>query len=299
MCDAPARQFLKNIRSHNSYHGCERCTVKGVWEGRVVFDGELCELRSEEKFNAIDYEDHQNGPCPFVTAGVLCIKNFLIEYMHLVCLGVVKRMLLWLIEGPRLCRLSQLQQQQISDRLNSIRGKMPSEFARQPRGLQEVKRWKATEFRQFLLYSGPIVLKGKLSKSYYQHFLSLSTSITILCYPAQESRPMELLNYAEKLLIWFVREAKALYGTAFLSYNVHNLIHLVSDVRYHRCSLDGISAFPFENYLQILKKYVRNSNKPLVQIVKRIAELERAGTSHSQKHVLTKVKVDGRNCFFI
>ena len=94
--------FLKNIRSHNSYHGCERCTVKGVWEGRVVFDGEFCELRSEERFNAVDYEDHQNGPCPLVTAGVLCIKNFPIEYMHLVCLGVVKRMLLWLIEGPLL-----------------------------------------------------------------------------------------------------------------------------------------------------------------------------------------------------
>ena len=30
VCDAPARQFLKNIRTHNSYHGCERCTVKGV-----------------------------------------------------------------------------------------------------------------------------------------------------------------------------------------------------------------------------------------------------------------------------
>ena len=141
-------------------------------------------------------------------------------------------------------------------------------------------------------------MKGVLFKSYYQQFLSLSTSITILCYPAQESRPMELLNYVEKLLIWFVREAKALYVIAFLSYNVHNLIHLVSDVRYHGCSLDGISAFPSGNYLQILKKYVRNSNKPLVQIVKRIAELEKVGTSYSQKHVLTKVKVDGRKCFF-
>ena len=71
--------------------------------------------------------------------------------MHLVCLRVVKRMLLWLNEGPLLwliedCRLLQFQQQQISDRLNSIRGKMPSEFARQPRDLLEVKRWKATEF---------------------------------------------------------------------------------------------------------------------------------------------------------
>ena len=34
-----------------------------------------------------------------------------------------------------------------------------------------------------------------------------------------------------------------------------------------------------------------------MQIVKRIGELEKAGTSHSQNHVLTKVKVDRRNCF--
>ena len=41
---------------------------------------------------------------------------------------------------------------------------MPLKFARQAQVLLEVKRWKAIEFRQFLLYSGPTVLKGVLSK---------------------------------------------------------------------------------------------------------------------------------------
>ena len=36
-CDALARQFLKCIKSHNACNGCERSTVKGEWEGRVVF----------------------------------------------------------------------------------------------------------------------------------------------------------------------------------------------------------------------------------------------------------------------
>ena len=35
---------------------------------------------------------------------------------------------------------------------------MPSEFARQPSGLDELKIWKATELRTFLLHVGPIVL---------------------------------------------------------------------------------------------------------------------------------------------
>ena len=98
---------------------------------------------------------------------------------------------------------------------------------------------------------------------------------------------LNYLNYVEELLIWFSREAKALYGMIFLSYNINYLIYLASDVRYNRCFLDGTSAFLFENYLQILKKYMfRNSNKPLLQIVKCITELGKAGTNHAQKHVL-------------
>ena len=48
---------------------------------------------------------------------------------------------------------------------------MPSEFSRQPRWLDELDRWKATEYRQFLLYAGPLVLRDLLHKEVYQYFL--------------------------------------------------------------------------------------------------------------------------------
>ena len=57
---------------------------------------------------------------------------------------------------------------------------MPSEFAGQPTGLDELKRWKGTELKTFLLYVGPIVLKVILRPEKYVHFLSLSVSIRIL-----------------------------------------------------------------------------------------------------------------------
>lgn len=56
----------------------------------------------------------------------------------------------------------------------------PSEFCRLPRSLTEIQYWKATEFRLFLLFSGYIVLKGKLKKELYSNLLLFSFAIRIL-----------------------------------------------------------------------------------------------------------------------
>ena len=77
-------------------------------------------------------------------------------------------------------RLSKSNLNEITSRLLSFKDKLPCECARQPRSLNELDWWKATELRSFLLYTGPIALKGILSSSYYKHFLSLSLSIRIL-----------------------------------------------------------------------------------------------------------------------
>ena len=75
----------------------------------------------------------------------------------------------------------------------------------------------------------------------------------------------EMLNYAEGLLRWFVGRAKLLCGETFTVYNVHNLIHLVNDVRTHKVSLNDVSAFKYENHLQVYKKLIKNAKSPAVQ----------------------------------
>ena len=62
-----------------------------------------------------------------------------------------------------------------------------------------------------------------------------------------------------------------LYGSNMLAYNVHSLIHLADDAQIYG-SLDNVSAFPFENYMQTLKKLLRKLHLPLQQAIHRIYE---------------------------
>ena len=78
------------------------------------------------------------------------------------------------------CRLPSSAIQVISERLLQLRSCIPSEFARKPRGLTEIDRWKATEFRQFLLYTGPVLLQGILSSQLLNNFLVLAAAMTML-----------------------------------------------------------------------------------------------------------------------
>ena len=130
------------------------------------------------------------------------------------------------------------------------------------------KYWKATEFRQFLLYDGPIVLKGVVSKLVYDHFMALHVAMDILLNDNDEKRNF-YVDYSRHLLQWFVDNAKRVYGRTFTVYNVHSIVHLPDDVINYSCSLNELSAFKFENHMQKLKKKVRNSNNPIVQIIKR------------------------------
>ena len=135
-------------------------------------------------------------------------------------------------------------------------------------------------------------MKNVLNEDQYTHFMSLSIAMRIMLDSNGETRN-NYLNYAHELLVYFVSRSNEFYDS-FVVYNVNNLIHLKSDSVTHGCSLGGISAFPFEDYLQVVKKFVRKSQSPLSQIAKRISELEyfqvndRTHTTHKVKYFSNK-----------
>lgn len=87
------------------------------------------------------------------------VSNVPIDYMHLVLLGIIKKLILLWLAGPAKVILSASKIDSISIKLIELQISQPSEFARRTRSLKDIKFRKATEFRSFLLYTGTIVLK--------------------------------------------------------------------------------------------------------------------------------------------
>ena len=189
-CDASARALLKGIVQHTGYYACERCTMKRTSiEVCIVYDRiEERTLRSNDTFMSVGYvekdeigKSHQLAPSAVRRLNIDMIYGFNLDYIHMVCLGDVRWMLYYfkrhfksMFDG----QLSQSSLNEITSHLLSFKGKLPSEFARQPRSFNGLDWWKATELRSFLIYTWPIALKGV---SYYKHFLSLPLSVKILC----------------------------------------------------------------------------------------------------------------------
>jgi len=126
----------------------------------------------------------------------------------------------------------------------------------------------------------------------------LHVAIFILVSPVF-SKDKNYIDYAEALLEHFVESFAKLYGAKNISHNVHNLLHLCSDVKKYG-ALDSFSAFRFENYLFSIKKLLRKSEKPLEQLARRYCEIEsvesnfiKTSRSNSSKFIFQNAHSDG------
>jgi len=102
--------------------------------------------------------------------------------------------------------------------------------------------------RNFVLYSGAIVLKGKLKPEIYKHFLLLVFTSRILVFP---DTCYKYNSKASELLLQFVNGCGLLYDHHYISYNSHTLIHLPLFFTLLYGPLDNFSSFNMKTIYSI------------------------------------------------
>lgn len=272
LCDAPAKAFILCVKYFNSYQSCTKCWAEGTFvNNRMTFPEINSKLRTDKEFHSGTDIDYHKEKSILYDLKIGLVTKVPLDYMHLVLLGTMKRLLSFSVKGNQEVRLTKTAIDTINEKLKLIYKSTSHEFARKPRPITEYERWKAVEFRTFLLYYGPWLMKPFLRRQYFLHFLSLHCAIRILL---GDELIEKYIDYANELLIYFTNQFGDLYGHEFVNHNVHNLIHLTSDVKKFG-SLDTFSCFPFENYMHSIKMILKTSNKPLSQFIKRVNEFDK------------------------
>ncbi|CAN7937837.1 unnamed protein product [Ixodes hexagonus] len=285
--DAPAKSYVLGIKGHNGYFSCTKCETEGDFlNGRMCFPELDAKLRTNESFRSHTQEKHHVQGTELEKLPIDLVRQVPLDYMHLICLGVVCKLLRSWLKGDSKCRIGTAMRDAVSLANLEIERYICSDFGRKPRSLLDLDRWKAVEFRLLLLYTGPIVLHSRVPDPFFYNFMTLHAPFTILSSPKLS---LEYVDYAEQLLVHFVKTFMSLYGKDKVSHNVHNLIHLANDVRSHG-PLHGWSAFPFENFMGTLKALQRKPERPLEQLHNRITE---------RRRLLVKKKFNNENHFFI
>lgn len=138
----------------------------------------------DESFRNRENPYHHVGNSILEDIGIDMVSQFRLDALHLVYLGVVKRMLHFLISVRSQCILPDAIVIQINNMLHDIIACFPMEFSRKPRSLgvrNKREKWKGSEFRRFILYDCIYVLKDHVPTNVFQCFLLLHCAIYILC----------------------------------------------------------------------------------------------------------------------
>lgn len=192
------------------------------------------------------------------------VKGISIDYMHGVLLGVQKLLLrLWFSSEFKSKDFSFHEHVHIVDyRLNNLKPTL--DISRLPRSIEtDLKYWKASEYRSFLLYFGAPVMYGILDNNRFNHYLQLVNGIRILL---KFGSTEEEVSEAEAMLFNFCADFECLYEKCFMTLNIHQLVHLADSVR-ALGPLYTHSCFSFEDKNGLLLKMIQGTQNIDSQIV--------------------------------
>ena len=263
--DAPARAATQNVMQYNGEFGCTFCEhigmtcETGLGFNRVhpasldynpplrTRENMYLQARKVISENLVHVKGVKGPSTTALIPSFNVAESFVPDYMHSILLGVA-RMLFQLWFNPT-----------YKDRPFYVK-KSPDCITRTPRTLKNLKFWKATEIRECLLTYFPydiIILKDKLRKTFYEHYLYLVYGTRLLLGNRIHLHELEV---ADCLFNLFSIKVEELYGLEKCSFHNHQLTHI------GRCvflwgPLSSWSAFDFEDGNGYIKRTNHGSNK--------------------------------------
>lgn len=278
-CDTIARSVLQNIKQFNGKFGCAWCLNPGqvVPKGNGfvrIYDAHEYPKRNQDNYirdaeYAVRHNEIRNGvkgasPLLLIESFDI-VQGFTVDLMHCVLLGVTKYMAnLWFDSKHHVSPWYIGRQiAEVDQRLKRIQP--PKNITRTPRSLTERSLWKASEWKNWLLFYSLICLQDILPIVYLRHFLLVVEGVDLLLL---ESISPDDLFRANMLLKAFVTDLPGLYALNHMTYNIHQLLHITESVE-NWGPLWGTSNFMFETGNHTLLKLVRGSQGVAQQISER------------------------------
>lgn len=281
VCDSPARCDVTSTHHHNHHNGCHKCIQPSTFEnGARVYNSKIGTLRTDESFfNRQDLSHHSDlhgaSWSRLELSNIRMVSQFPLDVMHQIDLGTTKTILTLIKTRKNMNPLLKSNIKKMSILYESYAKNTPREFARPPRSFSDLPLFKATELRQFTLYTGIVLFKSFLKPNMYLHFLQLACAYRQLSSNLYKDN----LNLVQSQLLLFVKNFKKHYGK--LGYNIHNLLHIVECVKIFG-SVNSFSAYPFENFMSNISRLVRGKRFVLKQIYNRIHEFNRLNQKYGE-----------------
>ena len=269
--DFVAKAPILSMHQFNGENGCPSCLHPGVWTtSRYYLPGSDYPPRTNAAV-LLDAQKADETKCivngikgkSVLSKIVDLVRGVPVDYMHCVLEGVTKWMLeKWVTSSSHRCAYY------IGRSIKKIDSLLldlhpPHDFSRAPRSIsRHRKHWKASEFRNWLLYFSLPLLVSTLPPLYLHHFSLLVCAIHILL----QSKLSEVhIQAAEEMLKDFYSMLPELYGTSSCTFNAHSLTHLTMYVRLWG-PLWTHSLFGFESFNGHLSSMIHSKYRVAEQV---------------------------------
>lgn len=272
--DSIARPPLLRMTQFNGEYGCTFCYAKGSTSQnnrlvRYYPSSEQVIVRTDNELRLQMQKAFKDNEKIQGVKGISCLISFskfnlakgqIVECMHSVYLGVAKQHIELLLKyvQPRFHKL-------INERLTAI--KPPTRISRLPRPIGEIANFKASEFRNWLLYYFLVCFDGVLERKYLKHFALLSQAIY---YLNQASITVDELNKAEILITQYIEDFEQLFGIENMTFNVHLLRHLPETIRNWE-PMWAHNAFTFESWNHRIIESILSPKDRVIQAATRFS----------------------------